>query len=299
MINVRVPATSANIGPGFDAFGLAYQLYNTFSFREKDDGKLTIRGVSHHYQGKSNLVYKAMNRVFERVNYSPKGLYIYSDINVPVSRGLGSSATCIVAGLAGANALCGHPLTEKTIFNMAVEMEGHPDNIAPAMYGGLVCSIGNNDDNYYIKKEVADCFAFHLIIPNFPLSTKAARKALPKTIPHKDGVFNVSRATMTYLALTEGRPDILSLSMKDRLHQPYRRSLIRSYDIVCKKAEKFGALGECISGAGPTILVITNQEESKNFTTRMSSFLHATEPEWRLLTLKPDHVGYTTEETEA
>lgn len=124
MIKVRVPATTANIGPGFDAFGMAFQLYNIFSFEERDNGKLTIRGVERRYQGKSNLVYKAMLKVFNRVHYRPKGIYIYTDVNIPVSRGLGSSAACIVGGLVGANTLCGAPLTGKELFDMAVEMEG-------------------------------------------------------------------------------------------------------------------------------------------------------------------------------
>ena len=259
MIKVRVPATTANIGPGFDAFGMAFQLYNIFSFEERDNGKLTIRGVERRYQGKSNLVYKAMLKVFNRVHYRPKGIYIYTDVNIPVSRGLGSSAACIVGGLVGANTLCGAPLTGKELFDMAVEMEGHPDNVAPAMFGGLVVSLGLKEDNHYIKKEVSQCFEFYGLIPDFTLSTMEARKALPKKVFHKDAVFNVSRATMTYLALTEGRPDILKVSVEDKLHQPYREGLIAHYGEVSKKARELGALNTCISGAGPTILAITTE----------------------------------------
>lgn len=290
---VRVPGTSANIGPGFDAFGMAFNLYNTFTFREKDDGKLTIRGVPHEFQGTSNLVFKAMQRVFHRVHHTPKGLYIYTDTKVPVSRGLGSSATCIVAGLVGANAICDSPLSEAEIFDMAVAMEGHPDNIAPALFGGLVCSIGENGRNDYIKKAVADCYSFHLIVPDFELSTKASRAALPDTIPRTDGVFNVSHATMTYLALSEGRPDVLKHSMADKLHQPYRKHLIRSYDAVCQAAHRYGALGTCISGAGPTLLAITEKNNLSAFSDRMKRFLADIEPNWRFYDLSPDNVGTT------
>lgn len=298
MIQVKVPATSANIGPGFDAFGMAYQLYNTFTFSEKDDGKLTIRGVQRKYQGKNNLVFQAMTRVYERVGKKPRGLYIYSDVDVPVSRGLGSSAICIVAGLLGANALLGNPLSKETIFDMAVEMEGHPDNISPAMFGGIVCSIGDKKKNYYIKKSVDPQFAFFLIIPNFPLSTKAARKALPKSVSHKDAVFNIAHATMTYLALTEGRPDVLAISMEDKLHQPYRKMLIRSYDEVFEKSKEYGALGTCISGAGPTLLAITTQEYSDNYYKKMGSFLKQIEPTWQFIQLNPDNKGAIVTETE-
>lgn len=290
---VRVPGTSANIGPGFDAFGMAFNLYNTFTFQEKNDGKLTIRGVPRKYQGKSNLVYKAMQKVFKQVRHSPRGLYLHTKTDVPVSRGLGSSATCIVGGLVGANALCGSPLSEGELFDMAVAMEGHPDNIAPAFFGGLVCAIGENGRNDYIKKPVADCFAFHLIVPDFELSTKEARAALPDQIDRADGVFNVARATMTYLALTEGRPDVLKHSMADKLHQPYRKHLIRSYDAVCQAAKSYGALGVCISGAGPALLAITPKSNLSAFSEHMRRFLARREPHWQLYDLDPDNNGTT------
>ncbi len=290
-VRVTVPGTSANIGPGFDAFGLAFNLYNVFTFKEKDDGKLTIRGVPRKYQGTNNLVYRAMQRVFKRVHYYPKGLYIHTETNVPVSRGLGSSATCIVGGLVGANALCHSPLSQNELFDIAVAMEGHPDNIAPAMFGGLVCSIGAGRHFQYIKKEVADCFAFHLIVPNFELSTKASRAALPDEISRQDGVFNVAHATMTYLALSDGRPDILKNSMKDKLHEPYRKPLIRSFDKVKKTALDFGALGVSISGAGPTILAITRQNNLSPFSEKMQNFLAEAEPQWRYFDLKPENEG--------
>lgn len=290
---VRVPGTSANIGPGFDAFGMAFNLYNTFTFREKNDGKLTIRGVPHIYQGTNNLVFRAMQRVFKRVHHIPKGLYIGTDTKVPVSRGLGSSATCIVAGLVGANAICDSPLSESEIFDMAVAMEGHPDNIAPALFGGLVCSIGENGRNDYIKKAVADCYSFHLIVPDFELSTKASRAALPETIPRADGVFNVAHATMTYLALSEGRPDVLRHSMADRLHQPYRKHLIRSIDPISQAARRYGALGTAISGAGPALLMITEKSNLSAFSDQMKRFLAKIEPNWDYYDLLPDSNGTT------
>ncbi|MBR0383236.1 MAG: homoserine kinase [Eubacteriaceae bacterium] len=291
MIRVQVPATSANLGPGFDAFGMAYQFYNTFFIHEKDDGKLTIRGVDRRYQGKNNLVYQAMQKVFAKVHYYPKGLSIFSEVDVPVSRGLGSSAICIVAGILAANALAGSPLSQDALFDMAVAMEGHPDNIAPAMFGGLVCAVDNGKTNLFIKNAVADCFSFHLIIPDFPLSTKAARQALPSRVSHKDAVFNVSRATMTYLALTEGRPDVLAAAMRDKLHQPYRKDLIRSYDKVHDTALRLGALGLCISGAGPTMLAVTTKDDAQTFHRDMKDYLARTEPAWHFYHLNPDNDG--------
>lgn len=295
MIRVRVPATSANLGPGFDAFGVAFELYNIFSFEERDTGKLTIRGVSKKYQGKSNLVYKAMLKVFNKVGYRPKGLYIYSDVNIPVSRGLGSSATCIVGGLVGANALCGAPLNGKELFDMAVEMEGHPDNVAPAMFGGLVVSLGTRDENLYIKKTVAPQFNFYAAIPDFTLSTAEARRAIPKKIYHKDAVYNVSRASMTCLALCDGHPELLKESMKDKLHQPYRIPLIAHYDEVTRAAEDFGALSACISGAGPTILMISDKS-NMHFEEEMHRWLSERLPGWQFIKLVPDNTGVCTDQ---
>lgn len=290
MIRVRVPATSANLGPGFDAFGVAFELYNIFSFEERDNGKLTIRGVDRRYQGKSNLVYKAMLKVFNKVHYQPKGLYIYSDVNIPVSRGLGSSASCIVAGLVGANALCGAPLSGKELFDMAVEMEGHPDNVAPALYGGLVVSLGLNDTNYYIKNEVHENFEFYAVIPDFTLSTAQARRALPFKINHRDAVFNISRATMTYQALIDGRSDILKVCMEDKLHQPYRSEMIHGYTDITEKAAALGAVNSCISGAGPTILII-NEKDNFLFNTKFSDWLNETYSNYQFISLKLDNTG--------
>ncbi|MEG2419825.1 MAG: homoserine kinase, partial [Eubacterium sp.] len=153
--------------------------------------------------------------------------------------------------------------------------------------------------NPYIKNTVAeDCFAFHAILPDFTLSTVKARKVLPRKIDHRDGVFNISRATLTYLALTEGRPDILTHSMADRLHQPYRKGLIHHFDTVCHQAHAQGALGTCISGAGPSILAITPEAESFWFHDAMACYLEENHPGWQLLTLPPDDIGAVITESE-
>lgn len=290
MIKIRVPATSANLGPGFDSFGMALSLYNTFSFEEKTDGKLTIRGVEKKYQCGSNLVYKAMLKVFKKANYHPKGLYINNEINIPISRGLGSSASCIVGGVFGANALIESPLSIDTLFDLAVELEGHPDNVAPAIYGGLVVSLNEDGHNFYLKNEVHPSYEFYMIIPDFLLSTLEARQALPKRISLSDGVYNLSRATMTYLSLTNGNHEILKACMKDRFHEPYRKILIKNYDSVVNQAKRLGALNSCISGAGPTILVI-NAIENCDFYEKMESYLKDSNPDWLLLKLAPENTG--------
>ena len=290
MIKIRVPGTSANVGPGVDAFGLALTIYNTFSFEEKSDGKLTIRGVDKKYQGTTNLVYRSMQKVFKKAGHHSKGLYIHSDVGIPISRGLGSSATCIVGGLFGANALIGSPLTTEELFDIAVEMEGHPDNVAPAIFGGLVVSLTDQGKNFYIKSEIHPTFEFYAIVPDFPLSTSDARQVLPKKINFSDATHNLPRATMTYLALVNGSEEILRVSMKDRLHQPYRKKLIAHYDVITRKARDMGCLNTCISGAGPTILAI-NSVNNPSFLNEMSVYLKEKVPGWQLIPLFPDNAG--------
>lgn len=290
MLRVRVPGTSANIGPGFDAFGLALSIYNTFSFEEKTDGKLTIRGVERKYQSDTNLVYRSMQKVFKKTDYHPKGLYIHTAVDIPISRGLGSSATCIVGGLFGANALIGSPLTAEELFNIAVEMEGHPDNVAPAIFGGLVVSMNDHGKNVHIKSAVHPCYEFFALVPDFTLSTSDARQVLPKKISFSDATHNLPRATMTYLALTNGSEEILKLCMKDRLHQPYRKKLIAHYDVITKKAREMGCLNTCISGAGPTILAI-NSVDNRSFQNDMSAYLKGKVSGWQLIPLVPDNKG--------
>lgn len=290
MIKVRVPGTSANIGPGFDAFGLALSIYNTFSFEEKNDGKLTIRGVERKYQSDTNLVYRSMQKVFKKVGYHPKGLYIHTDVDIPISRGLGSSATCIVGGLFGANALIGSPLSTEELFDIAVELEGHPDNVAPAIFGGLVVSMNDHGKNVHIKSQVHPCYEFYALVPDFPLSTSDARKVLPKKVSFSDATHNLPRATMTYLALANGSEEILKLCMKDRLHQPYRKRLIAHYDVITKKAREMGCLNTCISGAGPTILAI-NSVDNHDFQQDMLAYLSEKAPGWLIIPLSPDNQG--------
>ena len=290
MIKIRVPGTSANVGPGFDALGLALTIYNTFSFEEKSDGKLTIRGVDKKYQGTTNLVYRSMQKVFKKAGHHSKGLYIHSDVGIPISRGLGSSATCIVGGLFGANALIGSPLTTEELFDIAVEMEGHPDNVAPAIFGGLVVSLTDQGKNFYIKSAIHPTFEFYAIVPDFPLSTSDARQVLPKKINFSDATHNLPRATMTYLALVNGSEEILRVSMKDRLHQPYRKKLIAHYDVITRKARDMGCLNTCISGAGPTILAI-NSVNNPSFLNEMSVYLKEKVPGWQLIPLFPDNAG--------
>jgi homoserine kinase len=292
-VTLRVPGTTANLGPGFDALGLALQVYNTFTFEIFDNKKgLFFEGVPMEFQNKDHLVYKSMVEVFNRLDLKPDGLKITVDSCIPMSRGLGSSAACIVGGIFGANALFGNQLSTKELFNLATELEGHPDNVAPAIFGGITVSSFENGKSMTVVHCVHPKYDFHCLIPDFSLSTSDARNVLPKQVDFKDATFNLSKATLTYLALYEGYDDILAESCKDRLHQPYRSKLINNYDDITKKVIEYGGLATCLSGAGPTILVIS-LKENKEFIPHLKKYLETLEDHWQMKDYQPDHEGVT------
>lgn len=297
MIKVRVPATSANMGPGFDSIGIALQLYNVFGFSETEEG-LTFKGVPEEFCNKNNIVYEAMMKCFDRGGYSPKGLEISTLIqDVPVSRGLGSSSTCIVGGLVGANEIMGKKFSQDEILEMAVEMEGHPDNVAPALLGGLVVAIIEEGRVYYEKINVHESIKFVPIIPDFRLSTKDAREVLPDKISLKDGVYNVGRAALLVAAMTSGKTELLKFACKDSFHENYRSKLIKGFEEVKSEAYRVGAMASYLSGAGPTIMTMIS-ENQVDFSNKISKFLQGKGLDWALYELSIDIVGATVVECE-
>jgi len=290
MIKVRVPATSANMGPGFDSIGIALQLYNVFGFKETEEG-LTFKGVPEEFCNKNNVVYEAMMKCFDRGGYSPKGLEISTLIqDVPVSRGLGSSSTCIVGGLVGANEIMGKRFSQDEILEMAVEMEGHPDNVAPALLGGLVVAIIEEGRVYYEKINVHENIKFVPIIPDFRLSTKDAREVLPDKISLKDGVYNVGRAALLVAAMTSGKTELLKFACKDAFHENYRSKLIKGFEEVKNEAYRVGAMASYLSGAGPTIMTMIS-ENQVGFSNEIKEFLQENGLSWALHELSIDTVG--------
>ncbi|WP_026889316.1 homoserine kinase [Clostridium beijerinckii] len=292
MIRVRVPATSANMGPGFDTLGIALNLYNDFGFMEIEDG-LKFNGMPEEFCNEENIIYKAMKYCFDKAGYKIKGLEI-SEIkqDVPVSRGLGSSSTCIVGGLVGANEILGKKFSEEELLEMAVEIEGHPDNVAPALLGGMVVAIVNENKTYYDKIDVKNGVKFISIIPDFRLSTEEARKVLPKEISLKDGVYNVSRAALMVACFSSGKYELLKYACKDAFHQNYRSKLIPGFEEVYNKSYELGALACYLSGAGPTIMAIID-EKDKRFSNKLKEFLQIKGLEWNILELSLDNAGAT------
>ena len=289
MINVKVPATTANLGPGFDTLGLALNLYNRFSFNEILAG-IEINDSLDLIRNKNNLVYTSMVKTFNILGYKFKGIKINIEANIPNSRGLGSSAACILGGVMGANQLAGAPLSMDEIFKIATEIEGHPDNIAPALFGGLIVSLMEEDNIYYNKINVAKGLKFIALIPDFKLSTLIAREVLPPTLPFKEAVNNVGKVSLLLSALSNGKFDLLKPSLKDNLHQPYRGKLIPGFNQIIEKSYEFGALGSYLSGAGPTIMAIMDDEDSI-FINRMENYLISLGYNWKVIELKIDLLG--------
>lgn len=289
MIRVTVPATTANLGPGFDTLGLALNLYNIFSFEEIESG-LEILGVPEKYNNEDNLIYRSMMKTFKTIGYKKKGIRITVEASIPVSRGLGSSASCIVGGVVGANALANGKLSKEDILKIATEIEGHPDNVAPAIFGGLVISLIDGDNILYNKLNIEEKFKFIALIPEFSLSTEKARSVLPSNVKYKDAVDNVGRVSILLSALSNGRLDLLKYALKDKLHQPYRGRLIKDYFNIIEKCKELGSLGTYLSGAGPTIISLRENEDVR-FNESINKYLKSLDEKWNIKELEIDIEG--------
>jgi homoserine kinase len=286
---VRVPATSANLGPGFDALGIALSLDNRFEAEEADT--LELRGCDEAYRGEDNLFVRAFKRALAEFGAPFRGLRVSFDSEVPVARGLGSSSTCIVGGLLAADALYGGKLGRDRILDLAAELEGHPDNVAPALLGGFVSAVLEGGKVRASRFPVDEDLRFHALVPPFELETSKARAALPKELPFKDAVFNVGRAALVVAAFASRDYAALSVACKDRLHETYRSPLIPGFDEIVRAAIGSGATTAFLSGAGPTILAICEPGDT-SFAASIEPVLAARpEGRWRHLVLSPDNKG--------
>lgn len=264
-VKILVPATSANVGAGFDALGLALSLHNTVTMEEWDRLDIMASDGSLVPTGTSNLIYRSAKAVYEQLGKPIKGLRIRQENPIPMARGLGSSSACIVAGILGANALLGNPLTKRQMLTLATSIEGHPDNVAPAMLGGFVSSVFDEGQVFTARKEINEELAFAAFIPNFKLLTEKARAALPKTVDRRDAVYNLSRAALATAAFCDGDYELLRVATKDALHQQYRLPLIPGGERVFEIAWDLGAYAVYISGAGPTIMAVVHRDNCEFF----------------------------------
>jgi homoserine kinase len=257
MIRVQIPATTANMGPGFDTLGMALKLYNFVEMEETGLGlKIDVDGdgADKIPRDASNIVYQAASKLFKLVNYQPVGLRLKITNNIPLARGLGSSASAIVGGLIAANKLSGSRLGEKELLNLATEIEGHPDNVAPALLGGIVVSAQVDGEIKFAKIEPPVKLKCVVAIPDFALPTKLAREVLPQSVSMTDAVFNIGRVSLLVTALIRQDFNLMATAMDDRIHQPYRASLVPGMKKVFAAAKLAGAKGVVLSGAGPTLI---------------------------------------------
>lgn len=268
---ISVPASSANLGPGFDVLGLALDLANTCEFKLSDDKNEFENNIN------SNLIYNAYNYAFDFYEEEALPVDFDLDTNIPLSRGLGSSASCIVMGIMAAFDVMKRDFDKKEILKLATKMEGHPDNVAPAIFGNAVASILKDDQVYLEEFEISNNFKFLAIIPEFKLPTKEARDALPKTYSKEDAVFNLSRLSMVILSLISGNEENLRVALDDKIHEPYRLSLIPEIDEIEKIIDDSEAIGHYLSGAGSTIMVVlkaddnTSEDQIKNKLDKLSN----------------------------
>ncbi|MBE9110636.1 homoserine kinase [Nodosilinea sp. LEGE 07298] len=277
-VTVTVPATTANIGPGFDCLGAALTLYNHFRFTLLDPAAgevaIEVRGVEAErvVTDGSNLAYKAFASYFHRREMAVPSVAIAIDLNVPLARGLGSSSTAIVGGLLGANALCDRPVDQAALVEMAVAIEGHPDNVVPALVGGCQLAVANDDGSSVLCPiPWHEAITPVVVIPDFELSTAAARQVLPATYSRADAIFNTAHLGLLLRGLETGRGDWLRVAMGDRIHQPYRQTLIAGYETVANAATEAGAYGLVISGAGPTLLALAPAQAASSVCNAMAT----------------------------
>lgn len=270
-VSVKTPATIANLGPGFDSFGLALPLYNIISVEETvlpgSGIEINIINEKNNNENlidiptdKNNIVYKAIELLYNFIGQSPNELKITIKTQIPISRGLGSSASVIVGGLIAANELLGRPADEKVLLSIAAEIEGHPDNITPAFIGGITLSSWEEDGSVlYRKLPWSDDWKLMACIPDYELNTDISRSVLPKEVPMKDAVFNLKRSAMFIDALYNKDEELLKLALKDKLHQPYREKLVPGLAEISNNLKHTpSVLGTVLCGAGPSILVIYN-----------------------------------------
>ena len=260
---VRVPGTSANCGPGFDCLGLATTIYNYLDLTLIRSDKVVVEasgeGAEKVPRGRKNLAWQAVKKLLEVTGHNEfKGAIIRMKNHVPLSRGLGSSSTAIVAGLTAANKIIGSPLNRQQLLKLATELEGHPDNVAPAIFGNFTVSVMNGDEVQTFSFRPRIKLKLVVAVPDFELSTRLARKVLPKKVSRADAIFNISRASMLVAALVEGREELLPLAFDDAIHQPYRKKLVPGMTEVFDAARNAGALGAAISGAGSCLIAFTS-----------------------------------------
>ena len=257
-VTVRVPATTANLGPGFDCLGMALDWWNDVRINVSTSPEVRVlgEGADTLSTAEDNLVFRATQVLFREVREDPPTLSILCNNQIPLARGLGSSAAAIVSGLMAANALCSRPLTQQCLLHLAVSLEGHADNVTPALLGG--CQVVIRDGNRVIADAVTlpRNLTTVIFVPDVPMSTQEARAVLPETVAREDAVYNLGRVALLVNSLSSGQIDNLRVATQDRLHQPDREKLFPAMKYIFRAAQDAGAPGVFLSGGGSSILAL-------------------------------------------
>ncbi|MCH5184852.1 MAG: homoserine kinase [Oscillospiraceae bacterium] len=292
MITVRIPATSANMGAGFDCMGVAVNLYNTIEISEIKSGLEIVGSNVAEFIPRNgrNLVYRSMLALFDEVGYKACGIRIRQKSDIPVTRGLGSSSACVVGGMIAANILSGKKLSYPEILNLAFKVEGHTDNITPAMFGGMCISAVDGEKIIHKSIKIDPGIKFAVIIPDYFIGTRKSRKTLPDKLPYADAVFNISRAAGFALCMAEGKLDGLREFVRDRMHQPYRKDNISGFDKISEKSYELGSKATYLSGSGPSMICIINENYSV-FADNMNKFMKENDIAAVCRVLSVDNVG--------
>lgn len=293
MVKVRIPATTANMGPGYDVLGMALNIYNDIAVEEiKGETMVYNDGVLSGDDYRENMIYTSIVKALDKYNYRYEGFRIdVTRCDIPMSRGLGSSSSCIVGGICAANELMGNVMSEGDIVDMATEIEGHPDNVVPAAIGGMAASLTSEGQVVYSRINVPKRLRFLAMVPSFQVSTAMARKVVPNSYSREDVVFNISRVAMLINVMNNEELEKLRVCFGDRVHEPYRKTLIENADLIFEKAKEFGALGEFVSGSGSTLMAVADEADAARIKDEMEGFLATIEGSWEIKMLEPDFEG--------
>ena len=297
MVKIKVPGTSANIGPGFDTLGLALNIFNEITVEKKNSGIEVLWDIPNpNIPLEDNLVYVALVHTLKKYKKEDLGCTVrMTKVDIPISRGLGSSAAAIACGIYAAHYLMDHSLSTKDIVNIATELEGHPDNVAPAILGNMILSVMTGDSVLYSKIDFPEEIKFNVLIPNFKLSTEKARSVLPGSYSTADCVSNASRLALMLNFLKEKRYNDLRVCLEDKIHQPYRFELINNSLDIFEKSKELGALGEFISGAGPTLITWVDKNE-ESYKKELQKYLDTLDDKWEIKDLTINTTGTIIEE---
>lgn len=297
-VKVKSPASSANLGPCFDCAGIAFPLYNVINIEKTDDKNITViidekNDIRTFTVDEKNIIYKSLYKFHEKINKENTGYKLLVETNIPIARGLGSSASVIAGALIGANELNGNPLSKQDLIDIAASVEGHPDNTTPAFTGGFVlASIEENGHVLYEKIDWNKDWKISVCIPDYKLLTELARSVLPEKIDFKDAVYNIQKSAQLITAVVTHNKNIMKSALKDKIHQPYREKLIPGMsEIIEKLRQEENVLGCVLSGAGPTLAVITEGDKIDNVKQIVHKIWYDLDIKYQIMTFDPEEEG--------